>query len=47
MTGLPRRVIVTTVPFGAVDRTPLDLLAGAGIDLSVNPLNRRLKADEV
>ncbi len=47
MTGFPQRVIVTTVPFAAVDRTPIDLLAGAGIDLTVNPLNRRLKVDEV
>lgn len=47
MPAFPQRVIVTTVPFGAVDRTPIDLLAGAGIDLAVNPLSRRLKVDEV
>src|SRR5215470_19620672 len=41
------RVIVTTVPFGAVDRTPLELLAEAGIELVVNPLGRRLKPSEV
>jgi D-3-phosphoglycerate dehydrogenase / 2-oxoglutarate reductase len=47
VTAFPQRVIVTTVPFGAVDRTPIDLLADAGIDLAVNPLSRRLKVDEV
>jgi D-3-phosphoglycerate dehydrogenase len=47
MTSNRRRVMVTTVPFGAVDPEPLDLLAAAGIDLVVNPKNRRLRADEV
>lgn len=41
------RVMVTTVPFGAVDRAPIDLLAAAGVDLVLNPKNRRLRADEV
>jgi D-3-phosphoglycerate dehydrogenase len=47
MSGLPRRAIVTTVPFGAVDATPLALLKSAGIELVVNPIGRRLKAAEV
>ena len=47
MNTLPRRAIVTTVPFGAVDPTPLDLLKSAGIDLVMNPIGRRLKATEV
>ena len=40
-------VIVTTVPFSEPDATPRELLADAGIALSVNPLGRRLQADEV
>jgi D-3-phosphoglycerate dehydrogenase len=47
MTSNRRRVMVTTVPFGAVDPQPLELLAAAGIDLVVNPKNRRLRAEEV
>lgn len=47
MSGLPRRVMVTTVPFGTADPTPLALLAQAGIELAVNPLGRRLHAEEV
>ena len=47
MNTRPKRVIVTTTPFGAVDRTPLDLAAAAGIDLTLNPLDRRLQASEV
>jgi D-3-phosphoglycerate dehydrogenase len=43
----PRRAIVTTVPFGTVDPTPLELLKSAGIDLVMNPIGRRLKASEV
>ena len=44
---MKKRVIVTTVPFGDVDPTPRRLLAEAGFELAVNPLNRRLKAEEV
>ena len=47
MSALPRRAIVTTVPFGAVDAAPLALLKAAGIELVMNPIGRRLKATEV
>jgi D-3-phosphoglycerate dehydrogenase len=47
MTGGNTRVMVTTVPFGAVNREPIDLLVAAGIDLVLNPKQRRLRADEV
>ncbi|NUO38789.1 MAG: phosphoglycerate dehydrogenase [Gemmatimonadaceae bacterium] len=40
------RVLITTVPFGEVDDTPLRLLRGAGIDFTVNPLGRKLKPAE-
>lgn len=39
--------IVTTVPFGAIDPEPLTLLSDAGIDLTINPLGRKLKTEEV
>ncbi len=47
MSALPRRAIVTTVPFGAIDATPLALLKSAGIELVTNPIGRRLKPSEV
>ena len=39
--------MVTTIPFGTVDPTPLRLLAEADIEPVINPLGRKLKADEV
>jgi D-3-phosphoglycerate dehydrogenase len=42
-----RRVLITTVPFGEPDRTPLDLLESAGIDYVINPLGRRFKENEL
>lgn len=44
---LAKRVIVTTVPFGAIDSKPLDMLKAAGIECVINPLGRKLRADEV
>jgi D-3-phosphoglycerate dehydrogenase / 2-oxoglutarate reductase len=41
-----RRVLVTTVPFGAVDPLPLELLRAAGVSFVVNPLGRKLKPQE-
>ena len=41
------KVLVTTVPFATADRTPLDLLEDAGIDYVINPLNRKLKQNEL
>lgn len=42
-----RRVLITTVPFGEVDRRPLDLLEAAGIDYVINPIGRRLRVEEL
>jgi hypothetical protein len=42
-----KRVIVTTVPFGASDVTPLELLAAADIEVVFNPTGRRLATTEV
>lgn len=47
VTSLSRRVVVTTVPFADADDTPRRLLSEAGVELVVNPLGRRLKAEEV
>jgi D-3-phosphoglycerate dehydrogenase len=47
MSGLARRVMVTTVPFGAGDPTPLEVMKSAGVELATNPIGRRLKATEV
>jgi len=42
-----RRVLITTVPFGEVDRKPLSLLEEAGIEYVINPIGRRLRPDEL
>ena len=42
-----RRVLITTVPFGEVDRRPLALLEAAGIDYVINPIGRRLRPEEL
>jgi D-3-phosphoglycerate dehydrogenase / 2-oxoglutarate reductase len=41
------RAIVSTVPFAAIDPAPLRILDAAGIEVVINPIGRRLKADEV
>jgi D-3-phosphoglycerate dehydrogenase len=47
VSAVPKRIVVTTAPFGAHDRTPLELAAAAGIELAFNPLDRRLQPAEV
>ncbi|TAL09711.1 MAG: hypothetical protein EPO02_09440 [Nitrospirae bacterium] len=42
-----RRALITTVPFGEVDRRPLDLLEAAGVDYVINPIGRRLRPEEL
>lgn len=42
-----RRALVTTVPYGEVERTPLRLLEEHGIEAVLNPLGRRLREDEL
>jgi D-3-phosphoglycerate dehydrogenase len=39
--------LITTVPFAERDRRPIELLESAGIEYRVNPLGRRLKAEEL
>jgi D-3-phosphoglycerate dehydrogenase / 2-oxoglutarate reductase len=40
-------VLITTVPFGAKNREPLDLLKQAGATYVINPLNKKLTEDEL
>jgi len=44
MTG---RVLVTTHPFGEIDRDPVELLETAGIPYTLNPARRRLREEEL
>jgi D-3-phosphoglycerate dehydrogenase len=41
------RALITAVPFGEVDRSSLDLLRAAGVSFDLNPLGRRLTAEEL
>ncbi len=41
------RVLISTIPFGSIDRTPLDLLDKAGIEYLVNPLGHKLTENEL
>lgn len=43
----PGRVLVTTFPFGEVDRDPIDLLEREGIPFTLNPLKRRFSEAEL
>jgi D-3-phosphoglycerate dehydrogenase / 2-oxoglutarate reductase len=41
------KALITTVPFGDKNRTPIDLLESSGIDYLINPLNKKLTEDEL
>ena len=41
------RVLITTVPFGAHNHLPIDLLESIGVEFEINPLGRRLKEEEL
>lgn len=41
------RVLITTIPFGEVDRRPLDLLDAAGVEYVINPIGRKLWEGEL
>jgi D-3-phosphoglycerate dehydrogenase len=41
------RVLITTVPFGDKDRSPIDKLENAGIDYVINPIGRKLTEQEL
>ena len=42
-----RRVLITTIPFGEVNRRPLELLEQAGVDYAINPIGRKLREEEL
>lgn len=46
-TTATRPVLITTVPFGEIDPEPLRLLEREGIPFRLNPLGRRLRAEEL
>lgn len=41
------KALITTVPFGDKNRLPLELLEAAGIEYLINPIDRKLKEDEL
>ena len=41
------RVLITTVPFAKKNKLPLELLQKAGVEYLINPLNKKLKEDEL
>ena len=47
MDDVPRRVLITTVPFGQKAQAPLGQLRAAGLEYVINPLGRRLSESEL
>src|SRR5215510_12814946 len=41
------KALITTVPFADKNRLPLEQLESAGIEYVINPIGRRLKAEEL
>ena len=41
------RVLVSTIPFGLRDETPLRLLADAGAEVVINPLGRKFTEQDL
>src|SRR5262245_23421678 len=41
------KVLITTLPFGSLNRKPLDLLEAAGLECVINPFGRRLSENEL
>ena len=41
------KVLITTVPFGAFNRLPLELLETAGIEYLINPHNKKITQDQL
>ena len=42
-----KRVLITTVPFAKTNRLPIELLDAAGIEYVINPLDKKLTAEEL
>lgn len=45
--NIKKTVLITTIPFGEGDRTPLDLMEQEGIKYVINPIGRKIKEDEL
>ena len=41
------RALITTIPFGERDATPLHMLHASGIDFTINPLGRKVTEREL
>ena len=41
------RALITTIPFGERDATPLHLMETAGIEYTINPLGRKVTENEL
>jgi D-3-phosphoglycerate dehydrogenase len=41
------KVLITTIPFGEKDKTPLELLAENGLEYTINPLGRKLAEEDL
>jgi D-3-phosphoglycerate dehydrogenase / 2-oxoglutarate reductase len=42
-----KKIFISTVPFGEIDKEPVHLLDKTGLKYTINPLNRKLTAEEV
>jgi D-3-phosphoglycerate dehydrogenase len=42
-----KKVLITTVPFAKTNKLPIELLEAAEIEYCINPLNKKLTADEL
>ena len=42
-----KKVLITIVPFAKSNRLPIELLEAAGIEYCINPLNKKLTADDL
>ena len=42
-----KKILITTVPFGDKNRLPIDLIEAAGFEYEINPLGRKLRAEEL
>ena len=41
------KVLITTVPFGEINKSPLEALTAEGAEYLINPLNKKLNEDEL
>ena len=45
--GALLKVLITSVPFGEINKSPLEALSAEGIEYLINPLNKKLNEDEL